>query len=76
MAVNSVVDRRRFDADTDPVSDSTSRFKDDPDPDPDPTTSYTHVENHNFLSFIHGNPVYTIFTFLVSHQHHRCLNFQ
>jgi hypothetical protein len=40
--VNSVVDRRRFDADPDP----TFHFNADPDPDPDPdsTRSFTHVE--------------------------------
>jgi hypothetical protein len=48
MVVNSVVDRRRFDADPDP----TFHIYADPDSDPDPTTSYAHVANHNFLPFI------------------------
>jgi hypothetical protein len=59
MVVNSVVDRRRFDADPDP----TFHFDADPDPDPDPdsTTSYTHVENLNFLPILFAAGQFTLF---------------
>jgi hypothetical protein len=63
---NSLVDRRRFDADSNPNPYPTFHFDADPDSDPDPTTSYTHVENHNLLPFIHGSPLYTVSTFLVN----------
>jgi hypothetical protein len=55
--LNSLVDRRRFDADPNPNPDPTFHFDADPDPDQDPTTSYTHVANHNILPFIQGSPV-------------------
>jgi hypothetical protein len=64
MVVNSVVDRRRFDADPDP----TFHFDAIPDSDPDPTTSYTHVGNHIFAFYSRQSSLHCFF---LSRQQHR-----